>query len=354
MIRLIILTALVFIPLKAFSVPEKDVNKKTLSWLTQIDAIAQNHSFLGVEQKRIHYSIFHFESESHPPQRGGIVISPGRTEPSLKYIELAYDFMKKGFYPAYVIDHRGQGASERLLQPEINGGPGHLDRWERAVSDFTQFVHEIVLLRHSPEKPLFLITSSMGSMIAGHYLTQHRAREVFSATVMGSPMIDIDFPGLDFLVWSYVRSKCDEEEEGEGCVQYAPTGHHYSEKDRNFNDNDLTHSEIRYSFFTRLLNTYPQLQLGSPTNGWIVQAMQGAQRLQDIASDILSPLLIFRAELESVVNKGAMGSFCRSVPSCEIEEVPNAFHEVWHEVDPARSQAIDSSIRLFELFLTTP
>ena len=352
MVRIfIILTILIFIPLKAFSIPEKEINERTLSWLEQIDAIAETHSFLGVGQMRIHYSIFHFESESPPPQRGGIVISPGRTEPSLKYVELAYDLMKRGFYPAYVIDHRGQGASERFLQTEVNGGPGHLDRWEHAVSDFTQFVHEIVLPRHSPEKPLFLATSSMGSMIAGHYLIQPQAHEVFSATVMGSPMIDIDFPGLDFLVWAYIRFKCGGEK---GCAQYTPMGHHYREKDRNFSDNDLTHSEARYDFFTRLLNTYPQLRLGSPTNGWVVQAIQGAQRLRDSAGDILSPLLIFRAGLESVVDKDAMDDFCSRIDSCEIEEVPNALHEIWHEIGPIRSQAINSSVRFFETFLTNP
>ena len=41
-----------------------------------------------------------------------LVISPGQGEPALKYAELVYDLKDTG-YDIFVIDHRGQGASDR-------------------------------------------------------------------------------------------------------------------------------------------------------------------------------------------------------------------------------------------------
>jgi lysophospholipase len=91
-----------------------------------------------------------------PQAKGVLIISPGQTESSLKYAEVLYDLKDLG-YSIYIIDHRGQGLSDRTL-------PGttlsHVNRFKDYVDDFTTFVKDVVHpenYRHS-----VIIAHSMG------------------------------------------------------------------------------------------------------------------------------------------------------------------------------------------------
>ena len=70
----------------------------------------EESQFVGVDDIPIHYVRF-----IHPKHHKAIVISPGRSESYVKYPEVAYDFYHLG-YDVFIIDHRGQGRSGRILK----------------------------------------------------------------------------------------------------------------------------------------------------------------------------------------------------------------------------------------------
>ena len=99
-----------------------------------------------------------------PGAKGALVIAPGRSEPSYEYAETAIDFIARGFAPVYVIDHRGQGLSPRLLE---DPDKSHVEDFDDYIQDFTQFVAaveaDLLALGARPDLPLFLTSNSMGA-----------------------------------------------------------------------------------------------------------------------------------------------------------------------------------------------
>ena len=76
---------------------------------------------------------------------GALVILNGRTETFLKYCELAREWQNLGF-AIYMMDHRGQGLSGRLLEDRQKG---HLVHFNDFVSDVKTFVDDIVAPNHN-------------------------------------------------------------------------------------------------------------------------------------------------------------------------------------------------------------
>ena len=89
-----------------------------------------------------------------------ILIVNGRVESYLKYQELAWDLWRQG-YSLYLIDHRGQGMSDRMLADKEKG---YVDQFDDYVADLKQF-HDEVIAQDQPAK-LFLLAHSMGGAIS--------------------------------------------------------------------------------------------------------------------------------------------------------------------------------------------
>ncbi len=85
-----------------------------------------------------------------------ILIVNGRVESYLKYQELAWDLWRQG-YSLYLIDHRGQGMSGRMLSDHDKG---YVDQFDDYVLDLKQF-HDQIIMADKPAK-LFLLAHSMG------------------------------------------------------------------------------------------------------------------------------------------------------------------------------------------------
>ncbi len=88
-----------------------------------------HQSFLSFDQTQICYSSFR-----HPAPRAEIVLSPGRIEAAQKYQEFCFDLYQAGF-SVHLIDHRGQGLSDRL----------NADRYLGDVADFQHYVQDFAI-----------------------------------------------------------------------------------------------------------------------------------------------------------------------------------------------------------------
>ena len=85
---------------------------------------------------RINYATF-----IHNEVQESIVLVTGRTESYLKYQELAFDLYHQG-YNVYIIDHRGQGLSQRLLK---DNHKGYVKIFDDYAHDLKQFIDEVVI-----------------------------------------------------------------------------------------------------------------------------------------------------------------------------------------------------------------
>jgi alpha-beta hydrolase superfamily lysophospholipase len=116
-----------------------------------------------------------YRSYLRGPGLPNIVISPGRQEPMKKYYELVHDIQDANFY---LIDHQGQGESERLLK---DSHKGHVIAFQDYVNDFSLWMSSHVI-PGTIGKPLYLIAHSIGAAIAVR---------TFRQTILYSPVSSV-------------------------------------------------------------------------------------------------------------------------------------------------------------------
>lgn len=91
----------------------------------------QQSTLQGTNNITIHYCAM-VQTEPSP----AMIMVNGRTESYLKYQSLINEFYQFG-YSVYMLDHRGQGLSQRLLN---NHHKGHVEDFSFYIEDLTQFV----------------------------------------------------------------------------------------------------------------------------------------------------------------------------------------------------------------------
>ncbi|HEH9417703.1 TPA: alpha/beta fold hydrolase [Aeromonas sobria] len=271
-----------------------------------------------------------------------ILIVNGRVESYLKYQELAWDLWRQG-YSLYLIDHRGQGMSGRMLADQQKG---YVDQFDDYVLDLKQF-HDQVIMADQPAK-LFLLAHSMGGAISARYL--ERWPDDIKAAVLSSPMLGINLGGLPKWLAKGLATTIGTVGDWIGEPPYGPGQGGY--QDHGFADNGLTHSQSRYQAFRQLYELHPQIQLGGATAHWIYQGITGADAAIADAGAIKTPLLVLQAGNDSVVDNAAQDRFC-TLANCEGGKplrIEGAWHELFIESDDKRQPALTAMADFFARF----
>ena len=271
-----------------------------------------------------------------------ILIVNGRVESYLKYQELAWDLWRQG-YSLYLIDHRGQGMSGRMLD---NPQKGYVDQFDDYVVDLKQF-HDQVIMADQPAK-LFLLAHSMGGAISARYL--ERWPDDIKAAVLSSPMLGINLGGLPKWLAKGLAATLGTVGGWIGEPPYGPGQGPY--QDDGFADNGLTHSHSRYQAFRQLYEQYPQIKLGGATAHWIYQGITGADAAIAEAGAIKTPLLVLQAGDDKIVDNAAQDRFC-SLARCEGGKplrIEGAWHELLMETDDKRQPALTAMAEFFARF----
>jgi len=257
----------------------------------------------------------------------------------LKYQELAWDLWRQG-YSLYLIDHRGQGMSGRMLADKEKG---YVDQFDDYVLDLKQF-HDEVILADKPAS-LFLLAHSMGGAISARYL--ERWPDDIRAAVLSSPMMGINLGGLPKWLAKGVTATIGTVGGWLGEPPYGPGQGPY--QDQGFADNELTHSTARYQAFRQIYEQHPQVKLGGATAHWIHQGITGADAAIADAGAIRTPLLLLQAGEDSVVDNAAQDAFCARA-RCEGGKplrIEGAWHELFIEADPQRQAALNATLAFF-------
>ena len=301
---------------------EKELKQNYFSTISPHFYKSKLHYFTSFDNLKIAYKIF---PVSH--SKASLVISSGRTEGMVKYQELIYDLNQNG-YSVYILDHRGQGYSQRML---ADVQLGYVYHFEDYVKDLHQFVRDYV----PKSKNMILIAHSMGGAIASLYVEEYPYN--FDGLVLSSPMHQPDLLGA-----SLTNIACELMELRDRDIdRYVLGEKSYDDEKHIFKENLLTHSKLRYEISKIAYDREPETKVGGPSVRWVKEACKGSKKSVDNANKIKIPVLLLQAEDDKIVNKNPQATFCKNTsPHCKEFQIDGAYHELFMEKDSIRDKAL--------------
>jgi lysophospholipase len=277
-------------------------------------------TFAGKDGVPIAYMKF-----ENPNEVGAIVISSGRTETYALYAEPIYDLAQKG-YSIYIMDHRGQGFSGRLLS---NTQIGYVNHFDDYVDDLKTFVDTVV--NATPHQRRFLLAHSMGGLIAGLYGLRYP--NDFNAIALNCPMVRIDTTPYPYLIAQAIvdinimMGKANEFSNGQKPFNPNET----------FAKNDVTHSLLRWTTRHDAFMSNPTTWLGGASNHWIKESFEAGKSMLEQANQFQPRVLVLQASEDKLVEVAQEQAFCALAQHCTIVgPYKGAFHEMLRERDEVR------------------
>jgi len=278
--------------------------------------------FKGQENLPIYYAMLEV-----PRERGAIIILSGRSESCIKYAELIYDLRQVGF-SIYILDHRGQGFSDRMLADPLKG---HVERFDDYVTDLKTFIDSVVNTRSHPNR--FLLAHSMGGAVAAIYAARYI--DDLDGLILSSPMFKIGKGPVSQALMVFMLRVFLKLGKGEDYIY----GNKRFNPEAPFAGNNLTHSQARYEMNKILRLRHPEIKLGAPTNRWVLEALEATCKSRQAASKIKIPVLLFEAEDDTVVDSSGLEEFHRLAENSVKILFNGSYHEILMERDDIRDKA---------------
>lgn len=275
-----------------------------------------------------------------PEHTKALVIISGFLESYVKYQELIYDFFQAG-YDVFMLDHRGQGFSGRILQTRYQV---YVERFSDYIDDLDAFWQDNIASAHYQQR--YLIGHSMGGAITALFLA--RRPDAVNAVVFSAPMAGIKLPMplwcANLLInttqrWDYLRKSCV-------IKRKTPLP---------FKLNLSCNSAPRYQHLLDVYHEYPEIQLHGPTYHWVKEAMEAGKEVIASARLITTPLLLMQAGKEHLVDNNAQNEFIDALrqaghlrPGEGFIRYDEAAHEILFDHDAIRVAALTQVLRFFE------
>ena len=353
------------------------------------------------EKKQGEYGYRYSQFGCELGEKGVLVIGPGRSEGSPEYYETAIDYIAAGYSPVYVMDHRGQGLSPRLLE---NHSKGHLVNFFHYINDFKMAVDKIVddvkSRQEYNDQDFFYTSNSMGGAIGLGYFQHFSQESPFKAAALLGSMIKVNY--LSFIdkeptkfnnfVYSErgviaqskffcVTGRCDHYSNEELFGDYVPENRIFQADTESI----MTHSEARFNIRTFLWNQFDWRTfmrehysedenwekpiLGGATMGWslastyFLQDMRSKGEIEKLPN---TPILLitgtrdlraYTPHLDGSTDLDSHRDFCDNVNRwnshgnaelCEFYPLEGSFHEIYKETDQYRDAAMTKVLEFFE------
>lgn len=315
---------------------EKQLNENFNTAINEFwEKNAQANRFPGVDNKEV-YTV-----SIKAGNNKAIVISQGRSESTLKYKELAFDLNRQG-YDLYLIDHRGQGFSQRFGGDNYRG---HIGQFQDYVDDLHHYISSLNLALNYQNS--YLLSHSMGGTISALYLQQFE--HPFQAGVFFSPMLSINLgmPERMAEIVTYSSAKICSWFNNKPCYVFG--GRDY--KKPLFKDNDVTSSRLRLDSASTTFEQYPETQLGSPTMHWVAESISASRQAVANANKITIPILVIQAGADTVVTDSGQNKFFKNLTVCKNNQLINisgAKHEILLERDQYRVPALNKTLQFLK------
>jgi lysophospholipase len=293
----------------------------------------QHGSFKGQNNISIHYATY----VSHSEAGRCVVILPGRSEAIEKYAEVIYDLdhgALAGQFQYFLMDHRGQGSSERMIKDEVlDREKGYVDHFENYTLDLKTFMDTIVAKYHCSDKSL--LAHSLGAGISVDFMQSYP--EYFDRAALSSPMLKIQtapykYPVARSIILASMAA-------GKG-KKYAIGQKGFSGV-RDFEKNTFTTSPERYEMAMGIFDALPATKLGGATNRWLNEVMNATFIIRKHYKDIHIPLRVFHAGIESYSEMSEMIRLCDEATYCNRIFLETAKHEVLMDRDVNRNIVIN-------------
>jgi lysophospholipase len=327
---------------------EQQLSNHSISAIEDFWQQGQFGEFNGVDNIRINFARF-----TNPANKRCLIISSGRSEAYLKYKELSFDFFQQGFN-IFILDHRGQGLSQRML---ANQQQGYVNNFDDYAEDLHYFISDIVNVNCQTElattkNKLYLLAHSMGGAIALRYLQKHP--NIIDAAVLSSPMIAFNNGGLPQWLSNAVITSGDKINHWFGNSPWYFFAQQDYQVDE-FIDNPLTHSKIRFQRFLAIYQQVPKIQLGGVTIHWLQQAIKTTKAIFTDLNKLTTPILVIQSGADSVVDNNAQNEFCAQLHKLQPKSCANgqpivvdeAKHELFFENDKYRQKALSNALNWF-------
>lgn len=248
----------------AWSVPENELPEVWDSKIAPFFKRMHHGTFKNSQGLSISYA---FTKSNHSKS---LVISPGRTEPALKYAELIYDL--KDSFNIFIIDHQGQGVSSRILS---DSHKGHVVEFSHYVNDFHQFIESAVI--PNTTKPIYLLAHSMGGAIATRYMNLHP--QTFTKAVLVAPMMEMKTsPYSEAIACLYANFLVLTKKGSTYAPGYGP----YKPEEDTFEKNVYTHSIERFEVTKNIFVNNPELIVGGPTARWVRESLEATKKIDKL------------------------------------------------------------------------
>ena len=262
--------------------------------------------------------------------KGTVLLFPGRTEYVEKYAPAAGDLAARG-YASLVVDWRGQGLADRLLE---DARIGHVDIFADYQLDVAATLDAARALK-LPE-PYYLLAHSMGGCIGLRSL--YDGLDVAAAAFTG-PMWGIRIsPHLRPVAWALGRvmpalGQGHRLPPGTILDSYVLTAP--------FEDNLLTSDFDMYDMMRKQVNAHPELALGGPSFVWLREALDETLALARMPAPSV-PCETFLGTNERIVHIGRIESRMESWQNGTLHLMQGGEHEVLMEGATTRADIFDT------------
>lgn len=267
--------------------------------------------------------------------RGLILLLSGRTEFLEKCAIPAAQLVTRGFAVASV-DWRGQGRSQRLVEPALKGHVDHFTDFHQDLSALTS--HPAIT---SVTGPRLMMAHSMGGAIGLGAIA--RGQLAPAAVILSAPMLGIELGLLGRLASAATLPVARLLGKMDRWPPFAPKKPYVFS---GFKDNVLTGDQAVFDWMAAALRRDPALQLASPTMGWLSAALDETSWLTR-QGPLDCPALCLLGSREQVVDAAAIRTGAPRL-GAELIGIEGARHEVLIEAEPMRGQAWSGIDRFLE------
>lgn len=261
--------------------------------------------------------------------RGVCLVLQGQTEFLEKYCEVIDELRIRGFKVA-AFDWRGQGGSERALS---DTRIAHIENFTQYDEDLRAFLDHIV--KPISSAPPLALAHSMGAHILLRSL--HDDPGKIAAAVLTAPMLRVSTRGQpEWLVPIITKLMMLFGKKNDfvfGMEARDPLK-------QTFKDQLVTSDRVRFDRTQNLIAANPGIRLCGPSWSWLTAAFASMARVvaQGFAEAIQTPVLIFGAGKDRIVQVAAVRDFAKRLPHGTYVEFEIAEHEILMENDIVRTR----------------
>ena len=267
--------------------------------------------------------------------KGTVLLMPGRTEYIEKYGLVIGDLRQHG-YATIVVDWRGQGLADRMLDDPDTGHVPKFADYQRDVAAMVQAARDLEM-----PQPFYMLSHSMGGCIALRSLVDGLdvKASIFSAPMWGiliGPMMRPLAYGISWTARTAgIGHRYVPGTNAKSYVSIAP-----------FEDNLLTTDPDMYALLQEQVAAHPRFALGGPSMNWLFEALTETRNLMATSAPTV-PALTFLGTNERIVDPAAVIKRMQDWPDGRLEMVEGGRHEVLMEGADIRMRLMDQTAEFF-------